>query len=234
LISYALRASLEIPRIALRPPVPQVPPAIVLAAFIIEAVRELVADGAAGVAIVGRSVHLGIVKRRQKNAGGKVDVIELRVVIGIDGRRRHVPLAAIHGPADFRGLAPRFKLHRASHIAEKIAALNGERGVIAPHLRITHLVAHCSEFGERLGFGGGRHPVQFADTLSHRSFDLLRHSQRLRFHGRGKGVRDEFLTQRFAQIAVHPAHTFLPARLIRLDTPHVRPIERKLLMRGIA
>ena len=102
LIDYALGPIGEIFRVVLGPPVFQVAVSVELAAFVVEAVGEFVADGAPGVAVVGRIVHLRVVQRRLQHAGGEVDVVHLSIEIGVDGGRRHAPLAAVERLADFR------------------------------------------------------------------------------------------------------------------------------------
>ena len=81
--------------VLLGPPVLQIALGVELAAFVVEAVGQFVADGAAGVAVVRRVVHLRIEERRLQHAGREVDVVHLRVVVGVHGRRRHAPFAAV-------------------------------------------------------------------------------------------------------------------------------------------
>ena len=97
-------------RVFRSPPVAQVALRVELAAFVVEAVGQFVSDGAAGVAVVGGVVRLGIEERRLQNAGGEVDVVHLRIVVGVDGGRSHAPLAAVHGLADLGQLAVEFEL----------------------------------------------------------------------------------------------------------------------------
>src|SRR6185436_20084220 len=97
----------------LRPPVTQVPVAVELAALVVKGVRELVTNGAAGVAVVGSIVELRVEQRGTEDAGRKVDVVQLRVVVRINRRRGHLPLAAVHRLADLRRLPPRLEAQRA-------------------------------------------------------------------------------------------------------------------------
>ena len=64
LIDHAIGALGELLGVLLGPPVFQIALGVVLAAFIVEAVRQLMSDGRAGIAVVGRGIHLGIVERR--------------------------------------------------------------------------------------------------------------------------------------------------------------------------
>src|SRR3954452_6605326 len=95
LLAHAIDALLERLRIRGRPPVLEISLRVELPPFVIERVRQLVANRRAGVAVVRRVVHLWIVKRRLQHAGREVDVVHLRVVVRIDGRRRHAPLAPV-------------------------------------------------------------------------------------------------------------------------------------------
>src|SRR5258708_15991236 len=76
-----------------------------LAVFVVEAVGEFVADGAGGVAVVGGVVHFRIVERGLKHSGGEVDVVHLRIEIGVDRGGGDVPLAVIHRLANFVDVA---------------------------------------------------------------------------------------------------------------------------------
>src|ERR1700733_405103 len=78
LIANTFGALIEFLAILFRPPVLQVSLRIVLAAFVVETVREFVADRAASVAVIRRGVHFGIVERWLKNAGREIDVVHLR------------------------------------------------------------------------------------------------------------------------------------------------------------
>src|SRR3984885_11521322 len=109
LAANALRALFECRRIPRRPPLAQIAIAVILATLVVKAVRQLMADGAAGVTVVGRVVPLWIIEGRGQTARRKIDVIQRRVVVGIDGGRGHLPLAAIDRLADLRRLAAGLK-----------------------------------------------------------------------------------------------------------------------------
>ena len=120
-LTHLVRSS-NFSRSVLGPPVLQIALGVELAAFVVEAVGQLVADGAAGVAVVGSIVDLGVVERRLQHAGGKVDVVHLRVVVGVDRGRRDVPLAVIDGLADLGDVAAALEFRGALHVAEEIVA----------------------------------------------------------------------------------------------------------------
>ena len=104
--------------------------------------------------VVHRIILAGIKERRLQNAGRKVDVVHLRIVISIHGGRTHPPFAAIHRFADLGNLAPFFKgIGRVQRVAERIAAGNGQRGVVTPFIRIADFIGNCMQllFGASLG-----------------------------------------------------------------------------------
>jgi len=85
-------------------------------------VGQLVTDGSTRVAVVGRVIHLRIVKRGLQYACGEIDVVHARVVIGVNGRRRHRPFAAINWFAYFIQPAPGLELRRPFDVAGEIVA----------------------------------------------------------------------------------------------------------------
>src|SRR5258708_29860919 len=103
-----------------------------LAVFVVEAVGEFVADGAGGVAVVGSVVHFRIVERGLKHSGGKVDVVHLRIEIGVDRGGGDVPLAVIHRLANFVDVAAGFELVGALDVTGKVVANNIYGTVVAP------------------------------------------------------------------------------------------------------
>ena len=110
LVDEALRARFEGLAILGRPPVAQISLGIEMAALVIEAVRQFVADYRADAAHVDRIVGAHVEKWRLKNAGWEIDVVLLRVVVGVDCRRAHAPLGAIHRFSNFCELADGFQI----------------------------------------------------------------------------------------------------------------------------
>src|SRR5258708_14500373 len=96
----ALRAFLEFLFVFRAPPVFQIAPGIVLCSLIVKAVRQLVADGAAGVAVVGCVVHFGVIERRLENTRGEVRVVHLWIAVGVHRERAHAALSMVHRLAD--------------------------------------------------------------------------------------------------------------------------------------
>ena len=180
LIFDALGALFELLRVLGRPPVLQVPVSIELAAFIVESVREFMANRATGVAVVGRVVQFGVVKRRLQHARGKVDVVHLRIVVGIDRGRRDVPLSVIDGLSNLVELPPRLKYDRVADIAREIGWSDFHRAVIAPMVGIADFVADGMQLDDRLALGPGAHPVKLIDAQLHSFLDFLNHLERAR------------------------------------------------------
>ncbi len=80
------------------------------------------ANGTAGIAIVRSVVHPGVIERRLENARGEVDVVHLRIEVGIHGGRRHAPFSMVHRLADLVEVAMALELAGALNIAQVIAA----------------------------------------------------------------------------------------------------------------
>ena len=75
LLDEHLRALLELLASASRPPVAQVAVAVELAALVVEAVADLVADHGADRAVVHRVVGVGVEERRLEDRGGEDDLV---------------------------------------------------------------------------------------------------------------------------------------------------------------
>ncbi len=70
---------------------------------------DLVADNSADRAVIDGGVRFGIEEGRIENGGGEDDLVQWRVVIGVDRRRGHSPFLAIDRLIDARGLERPFK-----------------------------------------------------------------------------------------------------------------------------
>ena len=173
--------------------------------------RELVAHGGAGVAIVGSGVGQRAKQRGLQHSCGKIDVVSLRIVIRIDGGRRHVPLLAIHRLADFREPAVKLEPGRAFRVSNFVSAHDLQRTVVAPGVGITDLVRNRTQLRERLLLGRRSHPGQSLDLALHGRFDLLHNFQRCLFRLRTEVPRYIRLAQRFSQVVVDVIGAALPA-----------------------
>ena len=72
------------------------------------------------------------------------------VVVGVDRRRRHLPLAAVDRLADLRELAPLSNSVGPAHVAEEVARDRPRAPSSRATLRIADLVAHRGELLERV------------------------------------------------------------------------------------
>ena len=80
-------------------------------------------------------VELAVVERRLQNAGGEVDVVHLRIVIGVYGGRRHVPFFLVDRLADLCDLPLELERVRPERIADRVTLLDIQTRVVAPLLR---------------------------------------------------------------------------------------------------
>ena len=89
---------------------------IELGALVVEAVGHFVADDGAHAAVVDGIVRLGVEERRLKDSGGENDFVHQRIVIGVDGGRRHAPFVAVDGLADLGEVAGIFKVVAVANV----------------------------------------------------------------------------------------------------------------------
>src|ERR1041385_5085018 len=92
--------------------------AIKLFSLIIKPVRNFVTNYTAFCAVIDGVVLLRIKERRLKNAGREIDGVGLRIIVGVDGGRRHLPFLAVQGFADFLELPVELELRAAMEILE--------------------------------------------------------------------------------------------------------------------
>ena len=108
--------------VLLREPVTQVAGSIKLAALIVKAVADLMSDDRANAAVVDRVVGLRIEERGLQNRSRKHDLVHLRIVIGVDRLRRHLPLAPIDGLAELADFVAIIEARRAHDVPHEIVA----------------------------------------------------------------------------------------------------------------
>src|SRR6185437_11486126 len=87
--------------VGVSPPVAEVAFSIKLAALVVKAMGQFVANDYANAAEVHSSVCSFVKERRLQDSGREVDVIIWRAVIGIHGGRAHAPLFLVERLADF-------------------------------------------------------------------------------------------------------------------------------------
>src|SRR5438105_10014908 len=94
LVHQSLTGSFEMSRVLRRPPVREFAFGVKLRTGIVEAMADLVSDGSADRAVVGRSVRLRIEERRFQNGSGEVESILEREIKRVDRLRSHPPFVA--------------------------------------------------------------------------------------------------------------------------------------------
>ena len=106
-------------RIRLGPPVFEIALEVKLAPLIVEAVGHLVAnngpDRSIVKCIVGAQIEIG----RLQNARRKNYLVHQRVVVGVDGRRRHGPLGAVDRPSHLREVPFPLKLTGTQQVVDE-------------------------------------------------------------------------------------------------------------------
>ena len=108
----AIHPFLEFRGILLGPPITQIAVGIELAALVVKAMGEFVTDNRANTAKVEGHIGVSAIERRLQDAGGKIDVVLQRAVVGIHGGRSHAELSSIHRFADFIQVAVNFDIPR--------------------------------------------------------------------------------------------------------------------------
>ena len=95
LVAHAVDAVLKAFRVRRRPPVLQVALGVELPSLVIERVRQLMSDRRARVPIIRSVIQLYVVQRCLQHSSRKVDVVHLRVEVGIHRRWCHPPLVQV-------------------------------------------------------------------------------------------------------------------------------------------
>ncbi len=229
---HLLRGGVEARLVVLRPPAGEVALRVVLAALVVEAVGDLVADGAGRrVAVGDRIVDLRIGHARHgEDRRGQHDLVVRRVVVGVVGLRRHLPFGPVDGLAELRQVVLEAPARGGHHVGGVGLAADLQRGVVLPLVGITDLGRDRGELGERLLLGAGAHPVEALDAVAQRAPDRLHH----------RGVA---LLRRFGEIllhedaAEHHAHRVaffveraLPALALLLLARHRLAVEAEVLL----
>ena len=83
---------------------------------------DLMSDDRANAAVVDCVVGFRIEERRLQNRGRKHDLVHLRVVIGIDCLRGHLPLFPIDRLAELADVVAIIEARRTHHVPDEIIA----------------------------------------------------------------------------------------------------------------
>ena len=224
-----LGALLEGGAVVVGPPVVQQPVAVEAAALVVEAVADLVADDRADAAVVRRGVALGVEERVLQDRRGEHDLVHQRVVVRVDGLRRHVPLVAVDRLADLVELAVVLPHVRAADVADEVAGVDLERRVVLPLHRVPDLRGEGVELRERALAGLGGHPLELGDRLAVRLDEVGDQLVHRDLRGRREVPLDVDAADRLAQRGLGEADAALPALAVHGDAGELRAVEREVL-----
>ena len=116
LLDQLAGALLERRLVGIRPPVGIVALGVELAALVVEAVHDFMADDRANAAVVQRRIGIHVEEGRLQDGGREHDLVLERVVVRVDRLRGHAPLLAIHRLADLGHLVGIFEGRRRHHV----------------------------------------------------------------------------------------------------------------------
>src|ERR1700733_7848893 len=150
--------------ILLREPVAKVSLGVKLAALIVKTVADLVSDDDTDAAIVDGIVRAWIKEGRLQYRRRKHNFILLRIVIGVDGLRIHLPFIAIDRPPELGKRVLIVKHCGTLYVADEIVVLDAQRRIVAPALRVADLGDELGDLGLRLLFGRLSYPVKSGNT----------------------------------------------------------------------
>jgi len=121
----------------------------------------------------------------------------LRIVVGVDGGRRHAPLEPVHGLADLVQLARELELVGAEPVANGVAAVDRNARVVAPLVGIADLVVMAFSLTSacRLVAGSSTAPSR---VLAQRLLERVHHLEGALFAFRAEGALDELPAESFA------------------------------------
>ena len=100
------------------PPVAQRAVGVEAPALVVEAVGDLVRDDHADAAEVDGVVGVGVEQRRLQDAGREDDLVEGRVVVGVDDVGRHLPLGEVDRAGQLRELVVELEAGRAEPVGD--------------------------------------------------------------------------------------------------------------------
>ena len=153
------RPGLETGAVLVGPPVALDACGIRLAALVVEAVAHLVADHRADRAVVHRRIRVDVEERRLQDRGREHDLVEARVVVGVDRLRGHEPFVAVGLLADAGVLVVEVVLAHGKHVGHQVVRHDGDAAVVTPLARVADLGTERIELLVGLGLGRIAHPV---------------------------------------------------------------------------
>ncbi len=158
---------LEVGLVGRAPPVAQIAGAVGLRALVVEAVAHFVADHRADAAVIDRRIGRDVEERRLENGSREHDLVEGRVVVGVDRLGQHEPFGLVDRLADALHLVVVFPGARGDGVAERIGGREGQAFIGLERVRRADLGIERVELG--LGFLAGcrAHPGQVLEVDRH-------------------------------------------------------------------
>ena len=175
-----LRLGVELLGVLRRPPVGHIPVLVEQAALVVESVGHLVTDHDSDSSIVDSIVSIGVEERRLKDGSREADLVGRRVVVGVDGLRRHAPFGLVGRLAEFGhivGCVP--GTGGAEVLVVALLRVDVKGRVILPFVRIADLNCEVVQFLVGLGLCGIAHPVELVDVLAEGLLEVINEIQHL-------------------------------------------------------
>src|SRR5699024_4950064 len=202
LLNYLLGKLFKAFPIIFCPPVFEIPQLVILASLIIEAMRHFVTNNCSYCSIIDGIISSLMIKWRLKDACRKHNFVKRRIIIGINSWRRHKPFRTVYWFSQFIYHMLILPLSCLSKVGNQRAAVNINRRVIFPFVRITNLIYESIKFRNRLIFGGITHPVQPFYAFAVGLFQVINHTSHILLSFRRKITLYIKLAQCIAQLSV--------------------------------
>src|SRR5439155_388099 len=196
----------EVRRIRRLPPVAQVARGVVVPAFVIEAVRQLVTGPATAQGAVVRAVVRARIERlRHERAGRKHHLVLRRIVIRVDRGDRDAPFGRIDGrPRPVHRALPLERV-RPRDVQDERSPGYPQPGIVPPPVGIPDLLTHARELVERLGARRIRHPREVQQATVKRRANVVDHGARAGARLRWERLGDVRLAECLAEVAIRLA-----------------------------
>ena len=154
-----------------------------------------------------------------------------RFVVRVHRRRRHLPLALVERLPDAIHLPAELERVCALRIAERVAADDAQRAVVAPPVRVSDLVRRPrAAWPAPVSSWPRSSTAALSMSCLERRFDRVHHVERVGLRLRGRTLRlTNALPERFAEVPVGVLHAALPARPLRGDALKRRAVEPEVL-----
>ena len=154
LVCKHLGLCLELGRILFCPPGRHVAVLVEEASLVVESVRHLMSDNDSDRSVVDRVVSIRIEERRLEDSCREADLVGGRVVICVDGLRRHAPLSLVGRLAELGEIVGHVPLARSPEILEiALFRIDVEGGIVLPLVRVADLHGEVVQLLVSLGLG---------------------------------------------------------------------------------